>query len=251
MQLIATIAAIAATVATVHAQYAIINNYCEFEAYVWPTDGQRNPTSGTPIPPGSDWYEEYQTGGGGVSLKISTSKTLGAITQFEYDVSNSLGENLWTAWYDGSNINCFQSTCPFWNYNLYIEASDPSCAAGPCPAQTVCPGFYNKPDDDADSFSCPMPANVTMHLCIPDHLLPTSQKSVPIGEIQSSPQAKAASSSAAKVQPSTSAPSPATTAPPVQINEAIVETTITVTTTTWLRNRFAPRHAHGQHHGHA
>src|SRR5215469_641493 len=171
MQLIATIAAIAATTATVHAQYANINNYCDFEVWVWPTDGKRNPTSGTSIPPGSNWCEEYQTAGGGVSLKISTCQNLDKITQMEYDLSNSLGDGIERVWYDGSNINCERENCPFWNYNLYIEASDPSCAAGPCPAQTACSGFYQKPDDDLDSFSCPMSANTTMHLCIPDHLL--------------------------------------------------------------------------------
>lgn len=254
MQLITAIAAIAATAAIVNAQYANINNYCDFEVYVWPTDGTRNPSSGTPIPPGSNWCEAYQTAGGGVSLKISTSKSLGAITQFEYDVSNSLGPDLWEVWYDGSNINCFKNTCPFWNYNLYIEASNSDCPAGPCPAQTVCPGFYNDPNDNADSFSCKAPANTTMHLCIPDDLLPTSQNSVPIAPVQSSSLVKAE-----QVQPSSSVlssvpsppPSPATTAPPVQVNQAIVETTITVTTTTWVPNRFAARHAHAQRHGHA
>jgi hypothetical protein len=255
MQLITAIAAIAVTTATVHAHFANINNYCDFEVYVWPTDGDRNPSSGTPIPPGSNWWEEYRTvsTGGGVSLKITTSNNLGPITQFEYTVSNWLGEDHWDIFYDGSNIDCKTTNCPFWEYNLYIGASDESCSAGPCPAKTECPGFYQKPDDDQCTFSCPMSANTTMHLCVPDHLLPTSQKSVPIPPPQPS-LVKAQQSVPAKVQSSSDQvqPSPSTTTPPpVQINQAIVETTITVTTTTWLRNRFAPRHAHAQHHDHA
>jgi hypothetical protein len=250
MQLIAAIAAIAATASTVHAQYAKINNYCDFEVYVWPTDLKRNPSSGTAIPPGSNWFEEFHTAGGGVSLKLSTSQSLEFTTQLEYMVDNALGPDLWTVWYDGSNIDCKTNNCPFWNYNLYLEASDPNCPAGPCPAQTACPRFYQKPDDDHCTFSCPMAANTTMHLCVPDHLLPTSDKSVPISVIQSSSPEKAQQSSA-HVKPSSSTPPPGTTTPPVQINEAIVETTITTTTTTWLRNRHAARHAHAQHHGHA
>ena len=251
MQLLTTIAAMAATLATVNAQFAHINNYCDFEVYVWPTDGHRNPSSGTPIPPGSNWCEEYQTAGGGVALKITTAQNLDSITIMEYDLNNSLGPDLWTIWYDGSNINCETTNCPFWEHNLYIEASDPNCAAGPCPAKTVCRGFYQLPNDDYDSFSCPMSANTTMHLCLPDHLLPTSQYSVVLGPIQdSSPPEKV--KSLASSSTSTSAASPTTTPPPVvQINEAIVETTITITTTTWL-NRFGARHAHAhQHHGHA
>jgi hypothetical protein len=242
MKVSTTIAALAAAAATVSAQgSAIIVNHCPFDTYVWPVDAERDPQSPTTIPSGGSYSEVYHTPStGGVSLKVSNQNTMTSITQFEYTLADEI-------FYDGSNINCDTSDCPFWQYNLYIEASEPSCPGRPCPSQTACDGFYQMPND-VDTLACASSADTILHICLPNSELPTSEDSVSI-------PAGAPSSSAPPAPSTTSAPPPpTTTAPAQQINEALFTTFVTVTATPGPQHRHraldAHAHAHARRHMH-
>jgi len=219
MQLIASIAALAATVTSVNALgSAIINNNCAFPVYMWAVDADRNPSSPTTIPAGGSWSEGYHTpASGGVSLKLSTTTQKQYITQFEYTVQSYLANPF--VWYDGSNVDCTGSECPFWNYGINLKTSSPSCPTRDCPIGQVCTGFYTLYNDDVNSLSCDDTADTIMTLC-----------SANSGGAASSPQQKEAAA-------------PTTTSKAAIINEAVA--------TTFVTAYAAPsKRAEPIHHGH-
>jgi hypothetical protein len=165
MQLIATVAALAATVTTVNALgNAIINNNCGFPVYVWPIDAQRNPSDPITVAPGGQYSEAYHAlSSGGVSLKIGTTPNKGGKqTQFEYTLASFGASSLW---YDGSNVDCTDSDCPFWNYGINLKASDSSCPTRNCAVGAVCSGFYTLWNDDINTLSCSSSADTIMTVC--------------------------------------------------------------------------------------
>lgn len=257
MRTVNVVATLIAAAATASAQgTAQIVNHCEFETYLWAVDAERNPSSPTIIGPGETYSEQYHTPSyGGVSMKISKSNDLTIVTQLEYTIGDQL-------YYDGSNINCQTANCPFWEYNMYIESSESSCPARPCPAQTACPGFYQQPDDNEDTLACSISSNTILHLCVPQSILPTAGDSVNLdisGLIgssgSSSSQSSPAASPAAPAKSSSAAPSPspkATTTQKPQLNERPVATTfVTVTQTEAAHHRQAREiHAHARRHMH-
>lgn len=223
MQLIASLTALAAAVSSVNALgSAIINNNCAFPVYMWAVDAQRNPSSPTTIAPGGTYSEGYHTpSSGGVSLKLSTTTSLQYVTQFEYTVQSYLSNPF--VWYDGSNVNCVDSECPFWSYGINLKTSVSSCPTRDCPINQVCSGFYTVYNDDVNSLSCDDTADVIMTLC-----------SVNGGGAASSPQQKEAAA-------------PTTTAAPVITNEAVMTTFATAYVQPTKRAE-APHHGHMHFH---
>jgi len=232
MHYLATLSAFAAAASTVQALgTAYIYNQCTFDTYVWPVDAERNPLTPITIPSGGSYSEPYRTpSSGGVSLKISKTTTPDPITQLEYTVAGYDGTN--PVWYDGSNVNCAGTDCPFQAYNLFLTTSEGSaCPQRNCTSGAEsCPGFYTVYNDDVNSLSCADTADVMLYLCS--------------GETASSSPAPVASSWAsapAYVAPASS-PKPTPTASPVQTMEAVVTTMVTVTTS------YPKRHVHARHH---
>lgn len=166
MQLIASVAALAATITTVSAMgNAIVQNNCDFPIYLWPVDAQRNPSDGITVAPGGQYSEQYHTpSSGGVSIKISTTNNkLSKVTQFEYTVQSYASNPF--LWYDGSHVDCTGSECPFWAYGLNLKTSDPSCPTRDCPVDQVCTGFYTLWNDDINTLSCNQDANTIFTTC--------------------------------------------------------------------------------------
>lgn len=217
MHYLASITAFAAAAKTVQALgSAYIINQCSFDTYLWPVDAQRNPTTPITIKAGSTWSEGYHTpSSGGVSLKISRTTTCSPITQLEYTVQPYDGNNF--VWYDGSNVDCTGTDCPFQAYGLELTTSKgAACPQRNCTAgDLTCTGFYTVWNDDVNSLSCDDTADTLLTLCA----------------------GSASGSSAAPVAPSSSISSsaavyaPATTSAPVQTMEAVVTTMVTVTYT--------------------
>jgi hypothetical protein len=155
------VASLASLATTVHAASANIYNYCSFQVYLWPTDFDRWPSNPTVIAPGGSFSEVYHqpSNGGGVSLKLNTVPQLSVITQFEYTLTGGF------IWYDGSNVDCAATACPFFPYGAYLETSDPSCPTRTCSPGQVCTGFYQYPSDDINSLACQPNADVNLYLC--------------------------------------------------------------------------------------
>lgn len=218
MQLIASVAALAATITSVNALgSAIINNNCGFPVYLWPIDAQRNPSDGITIAPGGSYSEVYHTPSfGGVSLKISrTNNKQSKVTQFEYTIQ-SYSNNPFL-WYDGSHVDCVDAECPFWDYGINLKASDPSCPTRDCAIGKVCTGFYTLWNDDINTLSCGQDADVIMTVC-----------SVHQGNVASSPKQKEIVATTTKAE---------------VINEAVL--------TTFTTAYAAPsKRAEPVHHGH-
>src|ERR1700761_7386302 len=156
-------AILAALVINVQAQCASIFNYCNFDVYLWPVDFDR-PGFLSTINPGGSYYEGYHTpsNGGGVSLKLNTVQNLVNITQFEYTLNLTQG----LIFYDGSNVNCNGTYCPFYEYGAYLDASDPSCPNRTCTPGANCTGFYMYPTDDMNTLACESNANISLYLCV-------------------------------------------------------------------------------------
>jgi hypothetical protein len=225
MQLITSLTTLAAAITSVNALgSAIINNNCAFPVYLWTVDADRNPGSPETIGAGQTWSEGYHTpGSGGVSLKLSTTPSKQYITQFEYTVQSYLSNPF--VWYDGSNVDCTDSQCPFWNYGVSLKTSDSSCPTRDCPVAQTCSGFYTIWNDDVNSLSCGDNADTIMTLC-----------TVNTGGAASSPQQKEVVESPP--------PAPTTTTKVQVINEAVATTFVTAYATP------AKRAAEPVHHGH-
>ncbi|KAF2673446.1 hypothetical protein BT63DRAFT_156428 [Microthyrium microscopicum] len=161
MQLIATIAAIAAAAPIVSAAgTANIYNRCSVPVYLWATDMLRNPQTPTIIAPGASYSEAYKVlSSGGVSLKLSKTTTPKPITQFEYTSAGGF------IWYDGSNVDCTGTDCPFYNDGIHMETSVSSCPNRTCTPGTDCNGFYQLYNDDWNSLSCAPTADISFYLC--------------------------------------------------------------------------------------
>jgi hypothetical protein len=261
MQLITSFAILATAASSVQALgNAIIYNQCSFDVYLWPTDASRSPTTPSVISSGSSYQESYHTpSSGGVSLKLSKTTSPITITQLEYTVQPFDGTNF--VWYDGSNVNCEGSECPFYTEGMYLETSDSSCPTRICTPGEVCTGFYTVFNDDVNSLSCDDTADTILYLCATS---PKSGGSSPVASVVAAVSSVVAavlprSTSTTPVAPtststsvSTSTPPVSTSSSPVYINEAVVTTFLTVTRGfhhTQPSKRAEP-HAHARRHQH-
>ena len=122
---------------------AFIENWCNFEVYVWSVANVTNNSINNLAPTIGDYSETYRTNpnGGGISLKIATTWNDSYITQFEYTY-NTTNPNVY---YDISNVNGY----PFEAWGLALSQSTLNCSSIFCDAGVdLCPDVYNKPDDD-------------------------------------------------------------------------------------------------------
>lgn len=220
MQLINSIATLAVAVSSVNALgSAIINNNCDFNVYLWPVDATRNPGSPLTIASKGSYSEVYHTpASGGVSLKLSKTTSDSLITQLEYTVESYAGSNF--VWYDGSNVDCTGSECPFWSNGMHLATSISSCPTRDCPVDEECTGFYTLYNDDVNSLSCDQSADTILTLC-----------SVNTGSgssgAYSAVSVAAPSSSAAKAYSTTSAAKASSSTKSPTVNEAVATTFVT------------------------
>jgi hypothetical protein len=247
MQLITSLAVLATAVSSVQALgNAIIYNKCSYPVYMWATDAARNPSDPTTIAPGGSYQEGYHTPAfGGVSLKLSKTTSDLKITQFEYTVQPFDGTNF--VWYDGSNVNCQGTDCPFYYDGMYLETSIGSCPTRTCtPGAATCTGFYTLYNDDVNSLSCDDSADTILYLCATSPSGGSSPLSA-IGAVVSNAVAAVlpapASTSKASI---TVAPVPTTSAK-VYMNEAVLTTFVTVTKG-HTHSKRAGVHGHARHH---
>jgi hypothetical protein len=235
MHYLASLSAFAAAATTVQALgSAYIINQCSFDTYLWTVDAERNPLTPITIKSGSTWSEGYHTpSAGGVSLKISKTTTCSPITQLEYTVQPYAGDDL--VWYDGSNVDCTGTDCPFQAYGLELTTSKgAACPQRNCTAgETTCPGFYTVWNDDENSLSCDDTADTLLTLCSSSSTSgsPAGYSAAPVASLSSS-----------KISSSISY-APTTTSAPVYTMEAVVTTMVTVTQT---KKRSV--HNHARHH---
>jgi len=248
--------ALAASIQTVSAAQAYVKNYCSFDVTLWPVDQDRR----TPPPVvlkagGGDYSETYHTPpAGGVSLKMAPgSSNAVPITQFEYTLIGGF------IWYDGSNVDCTVTNCPFYQYGIYMDTSDPSCPTRTCLPNQRCDGFYNLFNDDINSLACQPGADIHMYLCATSPSGPSGAAPVSAAPAASSP---ALISSAASVPVATatsaahghgdsvseSAPSDSST--PVYRMEALHVATTLKKKLIPRETSLAERHAHMRRHAH-
>jgi hypothetical protein len=227
-----------ASAATVNAAAANIYNRCSIPVFLWPVDADRPAGAPITLQPGASYSEQYHTpsNGGGVSLKINTQNSLDIITQFEYTLTGGM------IWYDGSNVNCPATQCPFFSLGAYLETSIPSCPTRTCTPGQVCTGFYQYPTDDINSLACQPDADVNLYLCATSASAPApappaavSSKATPSPTPTIAPTPVAIV--AAEVKPTT------TTAPPKFQMEAILRPKVNA-------KRFVVPHAHARRHEH-
>lgn len=154
--------ALAASIQTVSAAQAYVKNYCNFDVTLWAVDQDRR----TPAPVvlkagGGEYSEPYHTPtAGGVSLKLAPgSSNAVPITQFEYTLIGGF------IWYDGSNVDCSVTNCPFYQWGIHMDTTDPSCPTRTCTPNERCDGFYNLFNDDINSLACAPEAGINMYLC--------------------------------------------------------------------------------------
>jgi len=251
MHKFATLAAIAASVSMASATgTAYIKNYCSVAVNLWPVDALRNPSGPTSIPAGATYSEPYHVlTSGGVSLKLSKNSTLAAgegITQFEYTLLGGF------IWYDGSNVNCDVTNCPFYSDGVYMDTSDPSCPTRTCLPNQKCTGFYNAFNDDVNSLACGPSADITMYLCATS---PNGPAGIAAPASSAAAPAAASSSPAAHASPVrnlvasvSSAVAPSDTA--IYRMEAlhVPATTLKKVSAREVNHAHMRRHAHGHQH---
>ena len=121
---------------------AYIQNWCNFEVYVWSIADVPNNTINYLAPIIGDFSETYRVNpnGGGITLKIATIPVDSYITQFEYTYHTD-NPNVY---YDISNINRY----PFEIWGLALSPSTlstPFCSLISCdPGVALCPDAYNE-----------------------------------------------------------------------------------------------------------
>jgi len=192
------------------------------------------------------------------SLPDSTSK----ITQFEYTIAPYNG--IPYVWYDGSNVNCVGTDCPFEPYGLNLISSMSSCPTRNCTAgSTTCPGFYTVYNDDENTLSCNDSADTMLYLCSgkggSGGSGGSSSPVVSYAAVASSSAASPVSSSvyvpvssSVSVPASSSVAAPVTTSYAVQTMEAPATTFVTVTSTKdyHYHGVRGEGHIHARHHQH-
>lgn len=204
MRFITSISALAALAPVALADpQAYIKNNCPYDVYLWAVDIVRKPTTPLVIKAGGSYSEPYhQLSSGGVSLKLSKDQSCQTPTQFEYTVAGGF------IWYDGSNVDCRGSACPFYADGIYLEASDPSCPTRTCKPNQDCTGFYINFNDDINTLSCNPKASVSMYLCSQSATGGSAAPAIAAGSAgqASAPVAAAVSSSAPQAAVSSVAP---------------------------------------------
>ncbi|KAF2673545.1 hypothetical protein BT63DRAFT_451594 [Microthyrium microscopicum] len=159
---------------------AVINR-CDYPVYLKSIDGGKGrpePPLSTLAPAGISQNNMYQErlkelgGGDGTSIKISrdpdSSHWSHGILQIEYSVKNG------RVWFDGSNINCHGTECPFYDSGVMLKGAGgqfgSTCTEAMCRPHTCDTGahWYMKDDDNLAVKDCPQTAGLSVVLCAKD-----------------------------------------------------------------------------------
>ncbi|KAB8067033.1 hypothetical protein BDV29DRAFT_163899 [Aspergillus leporis] len=123
------------------------------------------------LAPAGSYSEDYRArqNGGGVSVKLSTKRTLQNVTQVEYTQNMTTGH----VFYDFSNIDGY----PFQQWGMAIypffkssrqqprNCLDNCCPVICPPGPGICTAAYNKPNDDFATHACPLATDLNVYLC--------------------------------------------------------------------------------------
>ena len=148
---------LAASASIASAGNVIVQNQCNFDAYLWSVSNVAGPMQ-TLAANGGDYTETYRSNpdGGGISMKLATNEAASNITQFEYTLETP------TLWYDLSNINGY----PFMAWGVSVVPSESTCNEVICPAGVaLCADAYNTPTEDYATAACTSDADVVVLLC--------------------------------------------------------------------------------------
>ena len=148
---------LAASASVASAGNVVIQNQCNFPAYLWSVSNVAGPMQTLPAN-GGEYTETYRNNpdGGGISMKLATDSAASNITQFEYTLETS------TLWYDLSNINGY----PFMAWGVSVIPSESTCNEVICPAGVaLCADAYNTPTEDYATAACTSDADVVVLLC--------------------------------------------------------------------------------------
>lgn len=128
------------------------------DVYLWTTSS--DPGNMKTLSSGGGTHsEEWQTNsnGGGISIKLSTTKDENSVLQFEYTVDSD------TLYWDMSSIN-LDSSSEFIKSGFSVKPSDSSCKTATCkPGDTNCAESYQHPDD-VNTLSCSVDAQYIVTL---------------------------------------------------------------------------------------
>lgn len=161
---VATAALIAASGVAAKVPSAYVFNKCSESVNLWSVsaDGQNDMVT---IKAGGIYSEPIrQPSVGGVSLKLTFNDTLDGspISQLEYTKDPSMG----LTFSDMSNVNCGTSQCPFKPYGWYLDLGKADCPTRSCaPDASSCTGAYIAYDDDINTISCDIAADIHLFLC--------------------------------------------------------------------------------------
>jgi hypothetical protein len=156
------LAALAFAAPSVQTRLAHVYNQCPFDVNVWSVSagdaGQK-----IVIPAnGGQYSETYKIPtAGGVSLKLTPEHTKAnpvPVTQFEYTLEGGF------IWYDISDIDCVESSCPFKEYGMYMHSAK-GCPAVSCEKGRKCAGAYNIASDNFATRACPENNDIHLYLC--------------------------------------------------------------------------------------
>ncbi|CAG7917617.1 unnamed protein product [Penicillium olsonii] len=135
----------------------IVNNMGS-DVYLWTTTSDAGSMK-TLSSGGGDYTEGWTTNsnGGGISIKMSTSKDKDSVLQFEYTQHDD------TLYWDMSSID-LDSSSEFIKSGFTAEPSDSSCRSSTCAAGDAdCSEAYQKPDD-VNTYSCSLGSSFTLTL---------------------------------------------------------------------------------------
>jgi len=274
MQLITSLSAASAMVATVSAigaialnkgcdsnlPHASIYNHCDYPVYLWSVfkgDGCPKDQMYT-LSPGGEYKENLQDPKGGltgISIKMSKTQTCGGqdIAQLEYYLEkNKPGFN--NNYLDMSYVDCLGGNCPTKKEGYHLIAGSQTgknvagakntwCPILSCNDAASCASMSYIMPDDVQTKTCSLDQNMELHLCgSPDK----DSKPAPAPSKPSAPAAPAAPSSSAAKDPTSVKPyiAAAVVTPEAEIKEDSHKNikTEVVYVTQYVN---AKRHAHG------
>ncbi|RAL16760.1 uncharacterized protein BO97DRAFT_402404 [Aspergillus homomorphus CBS 101889] len=125
----------------------IVNNL-NHTIYAWSVSNTQGKMQ-TLVPSGGTFTETWRTNpdGGGISIKLSSTKEVSKVLQFEYTAESE------TVWWDLSCINMEKNSW-FTTHGFSATPSIESCPSAKCAAgDTNCSEAYQNPDD-VDTLSC-------------------------------------------------------------------------------------------------
>jgi len=134
-------------------------NHTPETLYLWSVANQANPMVTVPAN-GGTYVESWRlnSGGGGISLKISSSQSQNDLLQYEYTLASP------TIFWDLSCINMGQNSF-FTHAGFEVVSDNSNCPSAICPAgETQCHDAYNIPTDDHATHGCDCGTHMTLNI---------------------------------------------------------------------------------------